>query len=451
MLGASLLGCSKEPPAAPAVASAPARALTAPASSGTASASASSATAAPAPTARPSAPQNVIVLTIDSLRADMPWVGYPRDIAPNLTRLARQSTVYTHAYSGSSYTAKSVATFLTGRHASTLYRSGFFFANYAKANDFFTEALQAQGVRTVSGHAHMYFGRGKGLEQGFDEWELVPGITFDPNTDNEITSEKLVSLIQAQLGKQENTGKQFFAWYHFMDPHDQYNVHPESPDFGKKNRDRYDNEVFYTDLWIGKLLTWMEAQPWWKNTIIIVSADHGEAFGENGAWKHAFDLWEVLTRVPLIFHGPGIQARTLDVRRSAIDWAPTIMELMGQKPLPSFQGTSFAAELYGATPEERPLIMTELAEDSHNPQVRAILVGDWKLKVWGEGAGWKAELYNLKEDPGEKQDLAKKEPEQLQRMRQLYDEARDKLPIVAPYGGNKLKGGRTASGPMGPP
>ena len=399
---------------------------------------------------RPKGPLNVFLLTVDSLRADMPWTGYPRKIAPNLTQLAAEGTTYTRAYSASSYTAKSVATMLSGRWASTLYRSGWFFANYSQANLFFTEALQEQGIRTLGWHGHMYFGRGKGLEQGFDVWELVPGITFDAQTDNHVTSEKMTKLGIELFGKGENTGKQFFAWAHYMDPHDQYIQHEESEQWGKKNRDRYDSEVFYTDLWIGKLLDFCKKQPWWKNTVLIISADHGEAFGDHGMWKHAFELWEVLTHVPMIVVGPGIEAQRIDEPRSHIDLAPTIMDLMGQKALPSFLGTSLAPELFGLEkPKHRNVIVTELAEDSHNPPRRAILHGDHKLIVYG--SGWKYQLFNLKVDPKEETDLAKTEPEVLEKMKKVYKDTYAKIPTIEPYGGMKLRGGGTARGPMGPP
>jgi len=96
---------------------------------------------------RRNAPRNVLMLTIDSLRADMPWTGYPRAIAPNLTKLAEESVVYTNEYALSSYTAKSVAGFLTSRYPSTLYRSGYFFASYPKADCFLAEVLHDHGIR----------------------------------------------------------------------------------------------------------------------------------------------------------------------------------------------------------------------------------------------------------------------------------------------------------------
>src|SRR5450432_1424064 len=291
----AVLGACKTAPSAPA----PVASFSAsPGPSDAASAPPSPRAAEPALTAvpTPATPRNVLLLTIDSLRADMPWTGYPRAIAPNLTKLAEQSVVYTNEYALSSYTAKSVAGFLSSRYPSTLYRSGYFFANYPKADTFLAEVLSAHGVVTTGWHGHLYF-RGVGLDQGFNTWQFVPGITFDPQTDTGITSQLMTELGIKLLSKPESTGKQFFAWAHYMDPHDQYNKHPESPDFGNKNRDRYDSEVFYADLWLGKLLDFARAQPWWKDTVLIVSADHGEAFGEHGFYKHAFEIWDVLTRV----------------------------------------------------------------------------------------------------------------------------------------------------------
>lgn len=400
---------------------------------------------------RPERPLNVLLLTIDSMRSDMPWNGYPRAIAPNLTKLAEKSVVYENAYSVSSYTAKSVAAILTGRWPSTLYRTGWFFAGYAKDNVFFTEALQDRGIRTLSWHGHAYFGRGKGLEQGFDEWHVVPGIRFDAQTDPNVTSDKMTELGIKLLKDPANTGKQFFAWAHYMDPHDEYVKHEESPDFGKKNRDRYDSEIFYTDLWIQKLLDFCAEQPWWKDTAVIISADHGEAFGEHGMYKHAFQLWEVLIRIPLVIYAPGVTPKRISERRSTIDLAPTIMDLMGQPPLPTFVGESLVPELYGAAqPKSREPIVAELAEDSHNPQIRAVVQGDYKLIVYGDPMV-NSLLFNLRSDPGETKDLAKAEPDRHAAMLQLYRDTYAKIPTIQPYGGMKLKSGREARGPSSAP
>ncbi len=223
---------------------------------------------------------------------------------------------------------------------------------------------------------------------------------------------------------------------------------PRRADFGNKNRDRYDSEVFYTDIWLGKLLDFARSQPWWKDTVVIVSADHGEAFGEHGFYKHAFEIWEVLTRVPLLVAGPGIKPRRIDVRRSHIDLAPTILDIMGLPPEPSFMGKSTLPELQGAEPDNREPILSELTEDSHNPSRRAFILGDYKLLVMKER---KFMLFNLRSDPGEETDLAATEPAKLEEIKQAYNAMYAKLPMIEPYGGVTLKEGSTARGPMGPP
>lgn len=442
----ALTACSKTDPAPAPAASAP---KDAPAAALPSAAPAAALPSAAPATAAARGPRNVLFITIDSLRADMPWNGYPRAIAPNLAALAEKCTTYTNAYSVSSYTAKSVAAFLSGQYPSTLYRSGFFFANYATANEFMAERLHDGGIATMAWFGHMYFSRSKGLEQGFDEWRTTPGITFDPETDNHVTSDKMTALGIELLGKPELKTKQFFAWAHYMDPHDQYNRHEEAPNFGNKARDRYDQEVFYTDLWVKKLLDFVDQQPFAKDTYLVFSADHGEAFGEHGMYKHAFELWEVLTRVPLMVCGPGIKTQRITERRSHIDLVPTFLELLGQKPAPELLGKSLVPELTGqAAPANREPIYTELTEDSHNPPRRAIIRGDYKL-IWS-GPSDKFQLFNLKNDPGEEKELAKSEPDQLKEMVAGYHAFWDKLPMLEPYGNMKLHEGGTARGPTGP-
>jgi len=393
-------------------------------------------------------PLNVILLTVDAMRADMPWQGYAREIAPNLTALAKKSAVFENHRATTSFTAQSVPAMLSGRPASTLYRSGYFFAGYQGSNEFFPEALQHKGVRTIGIQSHLYFNRGKGIDQGFDVWQMVPGITFNERTDEHVTSEKTNALLMEQLSKPENVKGQFFAWTHYTDPHAEYQKHPESPDFGNSARDRYDNEIHYTDSHIGKFMAWAERQSWWKRTAIIVSADHGEAFGEHGMVQHAHELYEELVRVPLIIHVPGMDPRRIATAHTHIDLAPTIMELMGQEALSGFLGTSLVPEMEGKPGSEKPVVL-ELAADNIQPARRAVVSGNWKLIRFGDRRG-PEKLFNLADDPGEQKDLAKAEPDKLSEMRGLLDQTFARIPSVTPHGGMKLKGGSVANGPMRP-
>jgi arylsulfatase A-like enzyme len=166
-------------------------------------------------------------------------------------------------------------------------------------------------------------------------------------------------------------------------------------------------------------------------------------------YKHAFELWEALTRVPLLICGPGIKAQRIAERRSHIDLPPTIMDLLGQKVPADMMGKSLVPELTGKeAPKSREPIYLELTEDSHNPPRRALIAGGYKL-IWSGPRG-KFQLFNLAKDPGEEQELSKDEPDKLKELQAAYHAFWDKLPIVEPYGNMKLKEGGTARGPTGP-
>jgi arylsulfatase A-like enzyme len=399
--------------------------------------------------ARPKRPLNVLLLTVDALRSDMPWTTYDKEIAPNLTELAKESVVYENHRSISSYTAQTVATMMTGQYASTLYRTGNFFTNYFDSNQWITESMQEKAIVTMAVHAHLYFDRAPGLKQGFDHYNMVPGLTWNSQTDESVTSHKSIPEIIKLLSDEKNTKGQFFLWSHLMDPHDQYVKHEESPDFGKDNRGRYDSEVWYTDMWLGKLFEFGKKQPWWDNTAIIISADHGEAFGEHDMYKHAFEVWDCLTRVPLIVKTPGAEPKVIKEGRTHIDLAPTIMELMKLDPHEGFQGKSLVPEIYGEEePASREPLILELSEDTNNPARRAIIEGDYKLITF---ESWKKMLFNIKEDPGEEKDLAKDEPEKVKELEAKLKAEFEKLPVIKPFGGNKLRSGKLATGPKGPP
>ncbi|MBX3220735.1 MAG: sulfatase [Labilithrix sp.] len=383
-------------------------------------------------------PWNVILLTIDSLRADMPWAGYAKPIAPRLTALHARSVSYANGYSTSSFTSKSIPGMLTGRYPSELARTGSFFTKYLSREQFVCTHLDAEGIPCVAGHAHMYFGPGQsGFENGFKSWKIVPGITFDYQTDPYVTSNKLTPLaIETLTEVARDDSRPFFAWFHYMDPHDEYKAHEESahlrPDARSRARDLYDEEVFFTDLWIGKLLDFVESQPWAKKTVIVVTADHGEAFGEHGITRHAHEVWEELVHVPFFFHVPGVAPRVIDASRGHADLAPTILELLGAQKAPPLPGTSLVAELRGGAAPARDVIV-DLPEDDYNERRRALIHGRTKIIAFGNDVRFA--LYDLEADPREAEDLILKKPELAAEMRALYKEASKRLEDVAPRGG----------------
>ena len=345
---------------------------------------------------------------------------------------------YTKFSSVSSYTAQSIGAFLGGRYPSELQRSGYFFAAYPEEELLFPELLQKSGVRTMSAGAHFYFSKEKaGFHQGFDVYDMVEGLKKDNTTDQNVTSPAHTALILKHLGEAANTKGRFFAFYHLLDPHDVYVQHPEGKDFGKSAPKLYDGELYFTDMHVKKILDFVDAQPWGKRTAVVISSDHGEAFGEHRMYKHGFELWNVLTHVPLMIRVPGLAPRTIDEPRSGIDVTPTVLELLGTKPDASFPGKSLVPELLGAPAEPRDVI-TDLARTSDNDRKRTLRRGKWKLIEHGNADAF--QLFDLESDPEEKTDLARKDKAKLEEMRAALSAANKQIREICPKNTAKLKG-----------
>ncbi len=354
-----------------------------------------------------------MLLTVDCLRADQPWTGYPRDVAPRLTALEKKSVDYTMSYALSSYPSMSIGGLLSSRIPNELDRDGYFFGSYGDKNLFFPEILQKAGIKTLAAHAHGYF-KGTGLDQGFDSWEIVPDLKWNNLTDENITSPKLEEIAEKLLSDPSLDKQRFFAWFHFLDPHDAYMDH-EGIDWGhKQTRDKYDVEITFTDRYIGKLLDFTLSKPWGKRTVFIVTGDHGEAFGEHKQYLHGFELWEHLVRVPLFFVIPGVTPKKLAAQRSAIDIAPTILDLFHLPAEPTFRGKSLLEEIRGKEPEPRDVLM-DLPQTSDNDRRRALVSGRKKLIAYG--ASDYAVVYDLETDPDETKQILSGP---------LYDEMRAK-------------------------
>jgi arylsulfatase A-like enzyme len=394
--------------------------------------------APPPPSAAPSAPGaalpqegknlNVLLITVDSLRADMPWAGYGRPIAPAMTAFADTAVVYDRFYSISSYTAMSLGGMLSGRYPSELDRSGYYFAGYPDSVLFFPELLQQAGVRTMSAQSHFYFDQRAGFRQAFDVYEIVPGLDEDHQTDNNVTSPEQLKLALGMLSDKANTDGRFFAWFHFLDPHDKYQAHPGIA-YGHTTRDLYDGEVTFTDQHIGKLLDYVASQPWGARTAVVISADHGEGFGEHACFRHGFELWDVLTHVPFMIRVPGVAPRHVATPRSAIDLAPTILDLFGVKKDPAMEGTSLMEELHGKDPPARDIVL-DLPRTTDSDRKRALIRGDMKLVAIGDDEAF--QMYDLGKDPKEDRDLQWSARTKFEEMKGAYREWSGKIPSICP-------------------
>jgi arylsulfatase A-like enzyme len=400
---------------------------------------------------KPKRTYDVILITVDTLRADLGFAGYPRPVSPNIDALAGTSVVFERAYSMASYTAKSVGPTLIGKYPSETLRDWDHFTTYYPANTFLAERLHKAGHHTFAGMCHYYFNWNTGYKQGFDVFDasaIPPGMS---DNDTSITSDRMTDLAIAMLSKPSNVTpeagdagepKRFFAWFHYFDPHLQYVKHPGSPAFatmpgGPAFRAGYDEEVWYTDKHIGRLLDFIADKPWAADTVIILTADHGEGFGEHSIVGHGREIWEPLIRVPLVIHVPGVAARRVPVKRSHIDLTPTVLELMGVEvpPPPELRGESLGADIFSppdAQPVERD-VLVDMPEGPYNGIRRALITGKspgMKLIHFG---GPRYNLYDLEVDPGETKDLAS-DKAQLQPVLERMNEIRARLKEVVVTG-----------------
>ncbi len=386
------------------------------------SAAAVSSTPEPRQQAGPRTPTNVLLVVIDSLRADVVRERGP-EVTPWLSVFSKRAVTYSRAYSISSATARSVAGLLAGRYPSEMIRNGYFFTRWYPENHFFTEHLRTEGHATLGAFAHAYFFPGTGIDQGFSDSRVLPGTFLNNTTKDNVTGERLHDLAKQMLSKAAAGEKPFFAYVHFMDPHSPYLPHEGRPHFGTQPRDYYLQEVHYTDEWAGKLVDWSLEQPWGPRTTVIVTADHGESFGEHGHLKHGYELWEELVRVPWVIAAPGAPPRVVDEPRGHIDLAPTVLDLMGAPVDPPLRGVSLVSELFGAAPAARPVVL-DLPRDDLQDRRRALIDGREKIIEVGDG---KAHLlYDVVADPRERRDLSK-DRERVSRMKRRLEAASDTI------------------------
>jgi arylsulfatase A-like enzyme len=362
---------------------------------------------------------NLVLITVDTLRAsEMGFLGYDKPTTPNLDVLAGDSVVYERAYAMASYTGKALAPMLIGKYPSETRRDGGHFTKYFGGNDFLAERLRRAGLFTMGAASHWYFRESFGVTQGFDVFDLsaLPA-GGQGDTDSTTTSRQLTDAAIKLL--QQNAGShRFFLWVHYFDPHAQYVAHDDAPSFAdpehaaaSRMRAAYDGEIWFTDKHIGRLLDFARAQPWWKDTVIALTSDHGEAMNEHGiSYQHGWEIWEPLMRVPLVLHVPDVHPHHVPSKRSTIDLVPTLLDLLGIAPPPAgeLSGQSMLPDLLarGDLPFDERDVYLDMPDGPYTRMRRGIIHGEtpgMKLIHFG---GRQYQLYDLAKDPDERDDLS---------------------------------------------
>lgn len=333
----------------------------------------------------------VVLLTVDALRADvLEKKGKKKKFFPNIQKLRDKGTYFTHARSPGSSTVYSLMALSTGRYFSqtrwTQGRTDFW--PFDDESVHFPQLLTDAGVHTSIVRSAGWMEDRTGLMRGFQDrifitkdWKWMRG---------EAVADEMLKLLE-----QHHAGPAFF-YAHFLDTH--YPYWPGKKK-GKGSFSRFLYALQYVDEQIGRIVAKLDELGVRDRTIIMVSADHGEAFGEHQSSGHAATLYEEVLRVPLVVQGPGVLHKKYDEAVGLIDLGPTILDLFEQPTPASFMGQSLVPLLLGEKPSLRRPIAAE---------ARALrsMVFDDSIKVIHNRQRDRLEVYDLKQDPKEAHNLA---------------------------------------------
>ena len=380
---------------------------------------------------------NVMLISMDTTRADhLGCYGHPFIRTPNIDRLATEGATFLQCISSVPITLPSHGTMMTGTHPPVHgARDNGLFHLHAD-NLTLAETMREQGYTTLAQVAAYVLNREFGLNQGFDVYGDKYEVAQHPEDSKRFLTYLNAEEIRARTLEtlRAYADKRFFFFAHFFDPHQPF-MPPEK--FLNQYADRYVSEIAYVDEQIGLLLAGMAELGLDRNTLIILTSDHGEGRGQHGEETHSSFVYDSTLSVPLIFHCPGLipAGRRIDAQVRLVDIAPTILDIVGLEPLPDAQGVSLLPLLTGARDDLGLPAYSETLFNLYNYAFSP-------LRSWREG-GWKyihaptPELYQVSVDTGELINLAAREPDRVAQMRQRLRGFIEDLPVVVGAGGSQ--------------
>ncbi len=316
---------------------------------------------------RPTPKPNVVLITIDTTRADrMGFLGSDRGLTPSLDAVAKEGFAFTRAYSQVPLTTPSHAAILTGTYPQFNHVNDFG-APIGADLPYLPDILHAHGYRTAAFVGSIALDPVNGTAPGFDRGFDVYDADFHgmgPNETRYESVERRGEYVVANALKWLNRkrgGAPFFIWVHLYDPHDPYE--PPEP-YKSKFSDPYDGEVAYSDAMLGRLFAGLRSAGLYNGSLIAVMSDHGEAFGEHGERTHGVFLYDETIHVPLLIKLPAVAVpsggttgkaankirnenpgRKIDDRVSLVDVTPTILESLHISIPKTIQGRSLVSLL----------------------------------------------------------------------------------------------------------
>ena len=375
-----------------------------------------------------SAPHTVVIISIDTLRADrLPAYGYKEGETPNLDRLASEGILFRQAYSPIPLTLPAHASLFTGKlpheHGVRDNLGYVLDSGHERLASLFSQHGFATGAAVSSFVLRSATGIAKGFDFYDDELpDNIPAALSERDRPGFVTMSRAIEW----LGRQQD--RQVFLFVHLYEPHAPYI--PPGP-YSAGAATPYDGEISAADAAVGLLFDKLEAVGRYDDALILFTSDHGEGLGDHGEREHGVLLYRETIHVPMILKLPGSQAAGTAVNQpvSLIDIFPTLTGMLGGSVLPA-SGRDLRSYFEGGS-SSSPTPQRVILAETFYPRLRlgwseqrSAIAGDHHLIV-----GPSPELFNLHQDPEELNNLAGDRPEVVARLRMELDKI---APLTAP-------------------
>lgn len=367
---------------------------------------------------------NVILLTIDTLRADHLGAYGAADVStPAIDRLAREGTRFTNAATTVPFTLPAHSSIMTGTYPPVHgVREN---VGYALGDDAPTLAtlLGSAGYRTAGFVSAFVLDSQWGIGRGFDRYhDDFDTSAMESRNLGSVQRDGAETLESVVAWLDERPEGPFFLWMHLFDPHDPYE--PVEPWASRYPGRPYAGEVAYTDSIVGRFREALEERGLLEDSVVILTADHGEGLGDHGEAYHGYFIYESTTHVPLIVRAPGVAAgREVAAAVSHVDLLPTILEVTGIEPQQQAQGRSLVPLLLAGESEEASAERIAYTESYYAllhygwAPLRSLRMGSYKYIE-----APREELYELITDPREQDNVAPQRAATSVRLGERLDE-----------------------------
>jgi arylsulfatase A-like enzyme len=393
---------------------------------------------------------NIVLITIDTLRADhLSCYGYERRTTPNIDKIAEKGIIFKNAIAPSSWTAPAMVSLFTSVypinhgviHGSVTNKKVYHQEVFSDDLTTLTEILNEHGYTTFGVASNLHLNGKFGFARGFDYFECLP---FLP-------ARVVNKTVYAWKEKIKQSDK-FFLWVHYSDPHWPYiprkpwvkeyfsedhgngqnwltklpKYHSQTASYLKKHPESlpalealYDSEINYVDAFLGALFRTLKLE---KNSLIIITSDHGEEFLEHGQMGHTNNLHQESIHIPLIVKFPhSSKQEIVNEQRNLVDIMPTVLSFLDFKPAEQISGKSFWGNRISLFGIKKGLIkkgrrhynFSEL--DKFSIQ-KTLLTPKWKYIY--NYRNKKEQLYHMKSDPLELNNLANKKIKQCYKLKE---------------------------------